>query len=147
MNLVSKIFKEIDRALDRRLGIDDPNVRSGIIIGAGAIAGGFAGGALAGGAVGGIGATAGAATTAAIGTGVVTGAALAGQALAGGRQALSESTIGPGVKPPSSFGGDILGSQDRLRRSLANKTSVRGTNKTGGIRGSSSTIRPTLMLL
>jgi len=128
MGFFSKIFKEIDRVLDRRIGIDDPGVRSGIVIVGGTILGGVAGGAIGGtlGAVGSSGALS--------------------------SKALSEGFKFPGapqqtVQPPSSFGGDILGSKDRLRKNLADKKNVRSTNITGGIRGNLSTVRPTLMTL
>ena len=51
------------------------------------------------------------------------------------------------VQPPTSFGGDVLSARDRLRRASAKKRGLRSTNITGGIRGPSSTVRPTLMTL
>ena len=51
------------------------------------------------------------------------------------------------VNPPSSFGGDVLSSQERLRKQLALKMSTSKTNVTGGVRGSSQIVRPTLMTL
>jgi len=53
----------------------------------------------------------------------------------------------PAVKPPSSFGGDVLNAQERLRKRLALKMSTSKTNVTGGIRGITPTVRPTLMTL
>jgi len=150
----SKIFKETDRFLDRRIGIDDPGTRTGIIITAAAIGGGYAGAAIAaGGAGAAIGA--GALTTGTIGgigigtigatAGTLAGASLASKALAKG--GMTPSQVTGAVKPPSSFGGDVLASQERLRKRLALQMSTGKTNVTGGVRGFSQTVRPTLMTL
>ena len=125
-----KVNKTVDRFLDKQIGIDDPGIRTGIIIAGSALAGYSA------------------TTVAGIGVGATLGAVTgAGLALAGGRQAASAAFITPAVKPPSSFGGDVLNAQERLRKRLALQMSTSKTNVTSGIRGISSTVRPTLMTL
>ena len=163
MGFFKKIFKEIDRGLDRRLGIDDPTIRMGIIIGAGALGGyyggaalgGYVGGAYGGAAGGGVSAgisginvaAAAGATGSTLGaiSGGIYGASLASKALAKG--GMTPSQVTGAVKPPSSFGGFALGAQERLRKRLALQMSIGKTNVTGGVRGFSQTVRPTLMTL
>jgi hypothetical protein len=48
MSWLSKTFKEVDRVLDRRVGIDDAGTRKAITVAAATLAGGFAGGAVGG---------------------------------------------------------------------------------------------------
>ena len=149
-----KAVKEVDRALDRRIGIDDPGIRKGVLIVGSAVVGGVAGGVVSGG-LGGAGSAALGSVSAGGITATATTASLAG-GFAGARlasKALEQGFEFPGapaevaVRPPRSFGGDILSSQNRLRRQLASKRGLRSTNRTGGISGFSQTIRPTLMTL
>ena len=72
-----RVFGNVDRFLDKEVGIDDPGVRKAVIIAGAAVLGAGVGGAVAGGAIGGVGLSA--ASGAAIGstTGALVGSTVA----------------------------------------------------------------------
>lgn len=112
---VKKIGREIDRALDKNVGIDDPALRA--VAGAGL-------GALVGGPVGGLAAMGGGAAATGIATGAVTGmglgaGAVGGAVLAG--QGLRKSSV-LGLSLPQLVGptdAEVLAADQRLRRRMA----------------------------
>jgi len=65
----------------------------------------------------------------------------------GGGGGSSPSIQGALPTTPFKGGGEILNSQDAFRRKLAEKRSLLSTNQTGGVRGPSLVMRPTLFTL
>lgn len=140
---VSSVTQEADRFLDRRIGIDDPDIRTGIIIAGGAIAGAGVAGAAAGGAfTGGIGLSAGLATTTAVIGGAVVGATIAASGLRDPAAERAEP-LDP-LKPfslPTNF--ELTSARDELQSSLRRKRARSKTDFTGGLIGGAG-IRPRL---
>ena len=153
---IDRNVKQVDRALDKVIGIDNPETRNQTQVAVatvlGAVFGGGAGGAVAGGAIGGVGLSSAAGPAIGANVGAAIGSTVAGGLTAGAIGRINKfvdfvAKTTPGIKPPRSFGGDILSSQSRLRRLLASKRGLRSTNRTGGISGILSGVRPTLMTL
>ena len=144
------VVKETNRFLDKRVGIDDPGIRKGIIIGGSVLAGGAAGAAVGGaigGAAGGALATGGGAvgTTlgaqAGIGAGTTIGGIIGGVAGAGmAGSALAETQAGEFTAEtpqpfaiPTNF--PLAAARGRLSSSLAKQRKRAQTQFTGGLEG------------
>ena len=51
------------------------------------------------------------------------------------------------IQSPFRLGGEVLAGQESLRKRLARKQGLKSTNITGGVRGPSDVLRPTLFTL
>ena len=130
-----KTFKETDRFLDRRVGIDDPSIRAGVIIAGSALIGNYAG-AQAGLAA--YGAT-GVSSVAGIGLGTIgaTAGAVAGAGVAS--SALTPDIKSVGVDPlkpfslPTNF--ELSSARGELQSVLRKKMARAKVNFTGGLQG------------
>ena len=119
---------DVDKFIDKRLGIDDPGLRQALIVGAGALAGFGVGSAIAGGAIGGVGVATGAATTAVSTAGAIAGGSLAARASAPKLPSLPTLQSGPTVatRIQSESRSAILDLRARLRQSGSRGKSNQG---------------------
>ena len=138
----TKVYSEWDDYLDDALGIDNPELRTGIMVAGTALAGGAAGyglsGAAAGGAfTGGLGLSAGAATTAAVVAGTTAGA-IAGSNLAVSalsRQEEIDAIITKGFPLPTAF--DLTIGEGQLKSNLSAQRKRSQSRFSGGLTGGS----------
>ena len=143
MPVHKKIFREFDRFLDRRIGIDDPGTRKGIAIATGAVLGALIGQPLAGAAFGASSGVA-TATTFGISTASIIGGQIGAQLAATDISRVGESIIAGGVSP---FPDTLDIGQTRLFKSLSQKRNRGRTNFTGGLSSAAPSIKPTLFTI
>ena len=139
-SFTKKVVKEWDSYLDDQLGIDNQDIRSGIMIAGSALAGGAAGaavgGALAGGAIGGVGLAAGTATTVGVGVATGAGAVIGANVLANAltpNQISIDAEVSKGFPLPTNF--DLTIGSGELKSNLAAKRQRGKSRFSGGLTG------------